>query len=590
MTRRPRALAALATLAALVLGPVPRGGADAGAPAAAEDFALLDQEGRFHRLSDHADARAVVLFVQGNGCPIARGAIPALRALRTELAPRGVVFLGLNANLQDDRAGVADEAQAFGIDFPVLLDETQLVAQSLGVARTAEVLVLAAPGWRIAYRGPVDDSLHYDAQRPVRARYLRDALLALLDGERIATPVREARGCLINFPRRAPVSYSEGIAPILARRCAGCHRRDGAAPFAMTSHALVRGFAPMLREAVRTRRMPPWHADAAVGRFANDGGLSVEEARALVHWIEEGAPRGEGPDPLERPPAPAPEWALGPPDLVLAASPQEIPAAGVVPYVYETVDVPLARDVWVRGVDLQPANPRAMHHGLAWIVPPDDRELPPSEGPRFTRGLLAGYVPGREVHRLPEDTGYFLPAGSRIRFQLHYTTTGRPERDAPRLALYLSEEPLVHALHTGAVGSFDFAIPPGAREHREVAERTLSRDILVYRWMPHMHYRGKSMSLEAHAPDGRVELLLSVPNYSFNWQRQYVLLEPKPLAAGTRLVARAAFDNSEGNPANPDPTAWVRYGEQSFEEMLFGYFLYRDLEPDLARAEEAARP
>jgi peroxiredoxin len=591
--RRPGTLLALSALAALLPGAAPARGAGPAEPERAEDFALLDHEGRFHRLSDHADARAVVLFVQGNGCPIARAAIPALKALREELGPRGVVLLGLNANPQDGRERVATEAREFGIDLPILIDETQLVAESLGVVRTAEALVLATPGFRIAYRGPVDDSRHYGATRPAREHYLRDALRAVLDGRPVAAPVREAPGCLIHFAPRERLSYGRDVAPLLARRCAGCHREGGAAPFAMTSHALVRGFGPMLREVVRTRRMPPWDADPAIGRFANASGLTTEEARTLVHWVEDGAPRGEGVDPLERPAPEAAGWALGAPDLVVAAPPQEIPASGVVPYVYETIDLPLQRDVWVRGVDLQPTNLRAMHHGIAWIEPPAGRELPGTEGPRFTRGLLAGYVPGREVHALPEGTGYFLPAGSRIRFQLHYTTTGRAERDTPRLALYLADRALAHELHTGAVASFDFAIPPGAPDHGEIAERTLSRDLLVYRWMPHMHYRGKSMRYEAHYPDGRSELLLSVPSYRFAWQRQYLLEEPKPLPAGTRLVVRATFDNSARNPANPDPAAWVRYGEQSFEEMLFGYFLYRDLvparEPGYARAAREPR-
>ena len=577
--RRLRVPALLAAVAALLLGAAPEA-----SPQRVDDFALLDHEGRSHRLSYYADRKAVVVFVQGNGCPIARNTFPALAAVRQELVPRGVVFFGLNANPQDDRESVAREAREYGIDFPVLIDETQLVAESLGVTRTAEVLVIATEGWRIVYRGPVDDRLHYDAQRPARAHYLRDALLALLEGKSIETPVREAPGCLIHFPdrdrtERESISYAGEIAPLLARRCVDCHREGGVAPFALTSFAVVRGWAPMIREVVRTRRMPPWHADPHFGRFANAIDLSIEEQRALAHWIEAGAPRGGGPDPLvEDAPPPAPEWALGPPNLVIAAPEQSIPATGVVPYQYENVEVPIERDAWVRAADLRPSNPRVMHHGVAWILYPEGREPPKTEGPRFTRGMFAAYVPGREAHPLLEGAGYFLPAGARVRFQLHYTTSGRPERDVPRLGFYLSDEPLAHELKTGAAARFDFAIPPGAADHREVAERTIERDILLYQLTPHMHYRGKSMSYEAHYPDGRSETLLSVPSYQFNWQRRYILSEPKPIPAGTRLVVRAAFDNSERNPANPDPGAWVRYGEQTFEEMLFGYFLYRDLD------------
>jgi len=582
-----RARASVVLVALLLVGAGPL-------PLRVDDFTLLDHQGRSHHLSWYGDRKAVVLFVQGNGCPIARSTLPALAAVRGEFASSEVVFLGLNASPQDDRAGVAREAREYGIDFPVLIDETQLVAGSLGVTRTSEVLLIATDGWRVVYRGPVDDRLHYEAQRPAREHHLRDALRALLAGKAIGTPVREAPGCLIQFggrDRARPngISYTADVAPLLAKHCVACHRADGVAPWAMTGYDVVRGWAPMIREVVRTGRMPPWHADPAFGRFRNASALSLEEQRMLAHWVEAGAPRGEGPDPLaERPPPPAPAWSLGPPDLVLAAPEQEIPAGGVVDYRYERVEVPIGRDLWVRGVDLQPSNPSVMHHGLAWIVYPEGRDEPPTEGPGFTSGMFAAYVPGREVQPLPDGAGYFLPAGSAIRFQLHYTTTGRAERDAPRLALYLSDEPLAHELKTGAVASFDFAIPPGAPDHHEVAERRIGRDILVYQLSPHMHYRGKSMRIEAHYADGRSETLVSVPRYDFNWQRRYVLAEPLRVPAGTRLVVRASFDNSERNPANPDPGSWVRYGEQTFEEMLFGYFLYRDLEPVVARSDGAS--
>jgi len=544
-----------------------------------DDFALLDHRGVFHRLYDQAHRRAVVLFVQGNGCPIARKTVPVLQSLRDEMAPRGVVFWMLNASPQDDREEIAEEARAYGIELPILVDEAQLVARALDVTRTAEVLVIDTGSWRLRYRGPVDDRLHYESQRPVRERFLRDALAAVLEGREVATPVREAPGCLLRMDApetETEVSYARDVAPILRERCLRCHRLGGVAPWAMTDHATVQGWSPMMGEVLRTGRMPPWQADPRFGRFRNDLSLPPEERRLLVRWLEAGAPRGSGPDPLaERPPPPAPAWPLGPPDLVVEAPAQRIPASGVVPYRYETVELPIEREVWVRGVDLRPENAAVMHHGLAWIVAPEGEGVPDTEGPRFTRGMFAGYVPGRRAEPLPEDAGYRLPAGSRIRFQLHYTPTGRPETDTPRLALYLSESPLRFELRTGAAASFDFAIPPGAADHEETAVRTLERDIVLYRLTPHMHFRGKRMRIEAHTPDGRERTLLSVPRYDFDWQHQYVLDPPLALPAGTRLVVEAAFDNSARNPANPDPTSWVRYGEQSFEEMLFGYFLYR---------------
>ena len=556
----------------------------AATPAAAErveNFALLDHRGRFHELHDHRDARAVVLFVQGNGCPIARNAVPALDALRKAYAPRGVVFLGLNASPQDDRAAVAEEVADYGIAFPVLVDETQLVAEALGVDRTAEVLLIDPDGWQVVYRGPVDDRLDYETQRPARRHFLREALDAHLAGGRVERRRRESPGCLIFFPHRDPeawrrISYAEDVAPILVERCRDCHREGGVAPWAMTDFAMVRGWSPMIREVIRTRRMPPWDADPAVGRFRNASGLTPDEARTLVHWVEAGAPRGGGADPLAtRPAGPPQAWPLGEPDLVLTGPVQEIPATGVVPYRYETLEVPIDREVWLRAADLRPTNLAATHHVTAYLVPPEGT-LPDVEGPRFNRGLFAGYVPGRQPQPYPEDTGFRLPAGTRIRLQLHYDTTGRPEHDVPRVGLYLAETPPRHELAIGAAASFDFEIPAGARRHRERAVQRLERDIVVHRVTPHMHYRGRAMRIEVRLPDGTRETLLSVPRYRFDWQRQYVLDEPRRLPAGSAIVAEAVFDNSRHNPANPDPTRAVGFGEQSFDEMLFGYFLYHE--------------
>jgi len=567
-------------LGAVLLGAALAGPGAAEPPPAVDDFALLDQHGRFHALRDYGDARAIVLFVQGNGCPIARAAIPALEALRAELEPQGVAFLALNASPQDGREAVAAEAAAYGLRLPVLLDEAQLVARGLGVSRTAEVFVVDPASWRLRYRGPIDDRLHYGAQKPASREYLRDALRAQLAGDPLVFEQRASPGCLLLFPKQPEVSYAGDVAPILARRCAGCHREGGVAPFAMSSFAMVRGWSPMLRETIRTGRMPPWHADPHVGRFANDGSLTRDEARALVHWVDAGAPRGEGPDPLARALPPPAAWPLGAPDLVLEAPPQTIPATGIVDYRDELLDVPRDAGVWLRAVDLRPTNLLVTHHVTAYIVYPGGEAPPRAEGPRFVQGLFAGYVPGREPGPFPADTGFFLPRGARIRLQLHYTATGKEERDTPRVGLYFAPRAPRHPLAIGAAANLDFEIPPGARDHEEVGERTLGRDVLVYRLTPHMHFRGRRMAIDAHYPDGTSERLLSVPNYRFHWQREYVLAEPKRLPKGTRLVARAGFDNSARNPANPDPSVAVRFGEQSFDEMLMGYFLYREAQPE----------
>ncbi len=516
--------------------------------ARAENFALLDHEGRFHELQRYADRRAIVLFVYGVGCPLARKSLPALRELRDAFEPQGVTFLLLDANPQDTRESVSREAREFGIDLPVLMDEAQLVAGGLGVERTAEAIVIDPANWEIAYRGPVER--------------LRDAL----EGRpRSGT----AAGCLVTFLQRPrEISYAEEIVPLLRRRCLDCHATGGVAPWAMTDFASVRGWSAMMREVVRTLRMPPGQIDPHVGSFRDDRSLSPDEARLLVHWIESGAPRGGGPDPLAAAARAAPDWPLGEPDLVLELPEQEIPATGIVDYRYLRIEVGNAEDRWVRAVDLRPSNPRVMHHALASRPEPD--------GSPWIEGLFAAYAPGRDPEALPHGTGRWLPAGSTLRFQLHYTASGRPETDRPRLALYFHEAKPEHELRVAAALNRDFEIPPHAPHHEASASHLFEREVILYSLTPHMHYRGKQVRFEAEHPDGTREMLLSVPRYQFDWQRPHLLAEPRRLPAGTRVVVRGAFDNSARNPQNPDPDRAVRWGEQSFDEMFIGYLVYRD--------------
>ncbi len=233
----------------------------------------------------------------------------ALKEVRAQYAGKGIEFLMLNSNLQDDRASVQAEAREFGYDVPILLDATQLVGEALGVTRTAEVFVIDTKSWNVAYRGPVDDRLNYERQRATaKEKYLIDALDNVLAGKPAKVTKRDSPGCIVNFPHRdrpVAISYGKTIAPLLVKNCVGCHQQGGIAPWAMSGYDKVRGFAPMIREVVRTQRMPPWHADPHVGKWVGDRGLSSEEAATLVHWVEAGAPRGDGPDPLAVPRPPA---------------------------------------------------------------------------------------------------------------------------------------------------------------------------------------------------------------------------------------------------------------------------------------------
>ncbi|MBX3706973.1 MAG: redoxin family protein [Pseudomonadales bacterium] len=559
-----------------------------------ENFRLLDHEGGSQQLHYFSDARAVVIMVHGNGCPIVRNALPALREIRDAYAAKGVEFLLINSNLQDDRGAIVAEAKAFGVDMPIMLDTAQIIGESLGIVRTGEVFVIDPASWKLVYRGALDDRLTYERQRAeATAHYLTDALDALLAGQAPAVATTDPVGCLVNFPERgrreahAAISYSETIAPMLVENCVTCHRPGGIGPWAMTEYRMVQGFAPMIREVVRTGRMPPWHADPHFGAYANDRSLDAEQVRLLVHWIEAGAPRGDGPDPLLAVVHERPEWALGEPDLVIEIPPYEIPASGVVEYQYPMVRNPLDRDVWVRATEILPGTREGLHHVITTFGLPD----PNRRGGLAREGSLGGYVPGAEAELLPDDTGVLLPAGAVLRFQMHYTPFGRPVTDRSRLGIYFHDAPPRHELHTTILMNPRIRIPPRAKAHSESAARVFDQDVLVYNLLPHAHYRGKASEFRAVLPDGSERVLLSVPNYDFNWQTTYELTEPVRLPAGTRIVHTTTWDNSAQNPANPDPDREVPWGEQSWDEMLFGAVRWRALSAEeLAAEADSTRP
>ena len=527
-----------------------------------DNFELLDHTGAAHELYYLSDARAVVLMSHRNGCPAQAAAVQAFNALRDGYEAQGVAFLMIGSS--DARTETAARAEEFGIESPVLVDTAGIVGESLGLERAGEALVVSTDGWKLTWRGaPTGVSAVLDAVLNGRAVPGAEALV-------------EVAGCAIGYPQEAPVSYSDTIAPLLADNCVTCHRDGGIGPWAMTDYSMVRGFSPMIREVLRTRRMPPWHADPMHGDFVNDRSLEPAEVRALVGWIDAGSPRGDGPDPLAELEREWPIWELGEPDLVIEIPAQDVPASGVVEYQYPLAMNPLDHDVWVRATEILPGDRQALHHVITrFFVPKSD-----SEGGGFgRRGQgLGGYVPGSVARKLPQDTGTLLPAGARLAFQMHYTPYGKPTTDISKLGIYFHDEPPKHRLAGTVLLNNKIRIPPHAKAHTESQSQVLERDVLVYSLLPHSHYRGKASDFVAHYPDGRSEVLLSVPSYDFNWQTSYVLRAPRMLPAGTRIVHTTTWDNSAQNPANPDPNREVPWGLQSWDEMLFGSISFRYLE------------
>ena len=537
-----------------------------------DDFALLDHTGQAHTLHYYTDARAVVLMAHSATCSQFAADRARFEALAAKDGNEGVRFLFVNS----DEAVARD---AISSTVPVLADRAGIIGDALGFRYAGDTLVIDTASWRLAHQGGAD---------------VQPALADFLAGREARPGERPSTACPLALPAGfeaadAAPTYVDDVAPILAANCITCHRAGGIGPWAMSDYNMVRGFAPMIREVIRTKRMPPWHADPQHGRFVNDRSLSLAETRTIVQWAESGAPRGEGEDPLATYVHDWPEWQLGEPDLVLEIPPFDVPASGVVEYQYLRVQNPLTEPVWVRAQEILPGDRAALHHVITqFVVPnaaPDDVEvdaLGNAVGPRrrggfASRGSLGGYVPGRVADEYPDGTGTLLPPGAIVVFQMHYTPYGKAVTDRSKLGLYFHDEPPENALAGAVLMNTRIRIPPGAKRHSDTAERTFKRDVLVYDLLPHAHYRGTASEFRAFYPDGGEELLLSVPNYDFNWQTTYVLREPKILPAGTRVVHRTWWDNSAENPANPDPTREVPWGRQSWDEMLFGAISFRYL-------------
>jgi hypothetical protein len=557
-----------------------------------DNFMLLDQRGASHELYYLSDARAVVLMVQGNGCPIVRNTLPRLKHLRDRYRDRGVEFLMINSNPQDDRAAVAREAAEFGVDIPILVDETQLIGESLDVERTADVFVIDPKTWKVLYRGPIDDGSAYGTTRPVKRNYVADALDATLSGRPVAVSQAQALGCIVNFPERSrraqhtAISYEKDIAPLLADKCVTCHRSGGVAPWSMDSYEIVKGFAPMMREVVRTRRMPPWHADPHYGNFIGDKSLSNEQQKMLVHWIEAGAPRGSGADPLVKAKREWPEWTLGKPDVVIEVPAYRVPEAGTVEYRYPRTANPIGRDVWIRAIEIIPGDRSVVHHVLVGIDDPGNGERSALRG---QLGELGGYAPGKNPMPYPPDTGVLLHKEASFQFQMHYSPNGKAVTDVTRVGLYFHERPPKHALDMTLIYDTSLAIPAHAKMHVQTLEKVFDRDVMLYSLLPHAHLRGRAAKFTAHFPDGSQEVLLSVPKYDFKWQPVYLLDPVRFLPAGTRVQMDIAWDNSAQNPANPDPDKEVRWGDQTWEEMNVGWFRFRAADDDDRAAAALAR-
>ena len=554
---------ALIPLCAVLTGVMALGGATTAAQAydsKADNFVLLDHTGKARELRYFSDHTAVVVTAQQNRCE--DNAAHVSKALQLVQDRDGVAVLMINT--EDARPDLAANVPAEADGVYLLQDTTQIISRSFEFTHAGDTVVVNPKDWSVAYQGDLEGATR--------------AAIAL-NGEQVPATLMPvslegpASNCPINYapqPADAP-DYVADIVPLLERNCMACHQEGGIGPWAMSSYEMVLGFSPMMREVVRTKRMPPWHADPEVGHWQNSAAMSIEDTRTLVSWIEAGSPRGEGDDPLLTRAGPDTEWPLGVPDLILEIPEFTVPASGIVDYTFPVVPNPMQRDVWVKAATIIPGDARVVHHvlmGSAEQAPQDtDRES-------VFQNYIMGYAPGNESEHMPEGTGVKVPVGGVFLFQMHYTPVGIETTDRTKVGLYFADEMPDNFLRHQVVLNPAIKIPPNEANHVEEAYFEFWDDATIYNLIPHSHYRGKSSEFELFYPDGKREVVLSVPNYDFNWQRTYSFVEPKEVPKGTRIVHRTVYDNSAKNARNPNPDREVPWGLQSHDEMLYGAMSY----------------
>jgi hypothetical protein len=488
----------------------------------------------------------------------------------------------LNSSLADELPAIAAEAAAQGYTIPIMDDDLQLAGEQLGVTYAGEVFVLEPRLLRVLYHGP--------SGQPLAA-----ALADIEAGRPVANADVAGNGTAIAFPQRglraehAKISYAKDIAPVLEAKCVVCHQEGGIGPFAMSEYAIVKQFAPMIRESLRTDTMPPWHPDPLVGKFKHDASLTGDQVRMLVHWIEAGAPRGEGADPLAAVKHTAPEWPLGKPDLVLEIPSYKLPPSGEIQYQYPTAPNTLSEGRWVKAATLMPGDRRGVHHILAGYIPGV-----PLAGPASASQWEANYgeyAVGGESFQVPQGMGIFLPPGGHMGFQMHYTPYGKEAVDNSKMALYFypeGETPERIMRHTVIADNF-IELPPNTDRHKEIAYLTFPKEAKLYSVFLHTHYRGQAGRLDMILPDGTKRELINLPRYDFNWQRTYDFVEPIVVPAGAKLVATYFYDNSVRNASNPAPDEKVIWGDQSWEEMHYTSIYYEWTDEKVGQESDATK-
>jgi peroxiredoxin/mono/diheme cytochrome c family protein len=548
------------------------------------DASLKTIDGKAVRLKDAVGKNGLVVALTNTTCPICKKYGPTLTKVEEALAAKGVAMLFVNPTANEKPGDMKAFVAAHQLKGPYVHDRDGTLAKTLGATSTAEVFLLDQQR-TVVYRGALDDQygLGYAHDAPKRT-YLLDAVTALLTNRPIDPAATTAPGCELDLSaaQATPigVTYHNRISRIIQSNCIECHRSGGVAPFSLETYEDVVAHAGMIRKVVERGTMPPWFAaPAGAGQpshWANDRSVPAADKADLFAWLKSDRPKG---DPADAPrPRTFPDgWLIGQPDAVFEfPKAVAVKANGTMPYQNITVETKLTEEKWVKAVEVRPSAREVVHHVLVFVLPPgkETADDPRDGAAEERRGFFAIYVPGQSVLSYPDGFAKRLPKGARLRFQMHYTPNGTATQDKTRIGLVFAEKQPQYEVKVVGIVNPRFRIPPGADNHRVEASLRVPMPATALGFLPHMHLRGKAFRYEIILPGGKAETILDIPHYDFNWQLYYRLAQPRPLPLGMLVKATGWFDNSDKNPANPDPKKTVRWGPQTTDEMMLGYLEY----------------
>ena len=531
----------------------------------------VDLDGRLHRLGQKSDTMATVVVFLSTQCPISNSYLPALNDLSALYGQLGAQVYGVISDPSVTRAQAVAHREEYDVRFPVLFDGSGELRLALMPTHTPQAFVLDAL-CRTVYSGAIDDRYVRLGQKKATAKhkYLVHAVRTAIAGGRIAVAKTEPIGCMLEDPpnktKSGKVTFTRDIAPIIQANCASCHRRKGSGPFPLLTYDDVSGHANQIVEVTQSRFMPPWKPASGFTRFLDELRLTDHERSLLDVWVKEGKPEG---DPADLP-AVAPRvegWPLGKPDLVLEMRETfSVPARGPDLRQYFVIPTGLAEDRLITAIDFHPGTPQAVHHASFFLDNKGaGRKLDSADpgpgyggfgGPRFRPdGTLSSWFPGMSPRRLPDGMGRLVPRGSDIVTEIHYVTTGKPERDRSKIGLYFAPKSARKRVVEVQVGTNKIRIPPGEKRHLQRATYTLPVDTTLLDTVPHMHMLGREMKVWSKSPDGNSHALLWIKDWDFNWQGQYSFANPRSSTQRDADLCRRLVRQFSGQLAEPEFTS-----------------------------------